>query len=244
VIDTEIYALIRQHKKNGFSMRDAAGILQISRNTVKRYWDGAHTPDEKKNYPAQLDSPQKEQVMAALVKYYEDNKHLLNGKQRINAKTAWEAIREKYKIGESTVRRYVREMKGKNPEGFIPLSFEPAEVMQVDWCKVKININGHIWTVPVFCAVLPYSYAIFAMVMPDMKMPCFLEAIVEAYRFFGGICQKTFFDNLKTAVFSGNGKHAVKQERFRMFEAHYAFDAIFMNAEAGWEKGNGKRQLM
>ena len=237
MIDTEIYALIRQHKKKGYSMRDTASILKVSRNTVKRYWDGAHTPDERRNYPYQVDSPQKELVMAALEKYYDDNKHLLTGKQRINASTAWEAIRETYAVGKSTVRCYVREMKGKNPEGFIPLSFEPAEVMQVDWCKAKININGHIWSVPVFCAVLPNSYAIFAMVMPDMKMPCFIEANVEAFKFFGGIPARIFFDNLKTAVYSGAGKHAVKQERFRMFEAHYAFESAFMNAAAGWEKG-------
>jgi transposase len=218
-------------------MRETAKQLQIPRNTVKRYWDGAHTPGEKKNYPHQVDSPQKELVMAALEEYFEDNKDLLVGKQRINAKTAWETIRETYSVGESTVRRYVSEMKGKNPEGFIPLSFEPGEVMQFDWCKCKVNINGHIWSVPVLCVVLPYSYAIFAMVMPDMQTPCFLEGNVESYNFYGGTTEFNWYDNLKQAVFSGSGKYAVKQERFRMFEAHHAFEAVFMNADAGNEKG-------
>ena len=238
MIDTEIYALIRQHRKNGFSMRETAEALKVSRNTVKRYWDGAHIPDERKDYPAQIESAQKDLVMAALEKYYEGNKHLLAGKQRVNARTAWEAVRETYAVGESTVRRYVRELKGKHPEGFIPLSFEPGEVMQADWCEVKVNIGGSLWKVPVFCAALPYSYGIFAMVTPDMKTPCFIEATVEAFRFFGGITERIFFDNLRQAVFSGSGKHAVKQERFRMFEAHYAFESVFMNREAGWEKGS------
>ena len=237
MIDTELYAMIRQHKKNGFSMRKTAKILNISRNTVKRYWDGAHTPDEKKAYPAHLDSLQKELVVAALEKYYEDNKEQLSGKQSINAKTAWEAIRETYTVGESTVRRYVREMKHKHPEGFIPLSFEPGEVMQVDWCEVKVNICGHIFKAPVFCAVLPYSYGIFAMIMPNMKMPCFIEANIEAFTFFRGVVQRVFYDNLRTAVLSGSGKNAVKQERFRMLEAHYAFEAVFMNPDSGNEKG-------
>ena len=68
--------------------------------------------------------------MAALEKYFQENQTI--GKQRVNAKTAWEAIRETYAVGESTVRRYVQELKGQNPEGFIPLSFEPGEMMQVD----------------------------------------------------------------------------------------------------------------
>lgn len=237
MIDTEVYAAIRQYKKNGLSIRKTAKSLGMSRNTVKRYWDGAHTPDEKKDYPAQLGSPLKEQVMEALKKYYEDNKDQLTGKQAINAKTAWVEIRETFAVGESTIRRYVRELQEKYPDAFIPLSFEPGEVMQVDWCEVKISYCGHIWKFPVFCAVLPYSYGIFAMIMPNMKTPCFIEAIIEAFNFFGGVPQRTFFDNLKTAVLSGHGKNAVKQERFRMLEAHYAFEAVFMNPESGNEKG-------
>ena len=126
MISTEAYAKIRQCRKNGFSRRKTAELLGMSRNTIKRYWDGAHIPDEKKNYPAKIDSPQKELVMTALTKYFQENKTI--GKQRVNAKTAWEAIRETYAVGESTVRRYVRELKGINPEGFIPLSFEPGEM--------------------------------------------------------------------------------------------------------------------
>ena len=238
MIDTETYAIIRSNKKNGVSMRKTAEMLGISRNTVKEYWNGGRIPGERKDYPAQLDSPQKELVMAALEKYFEENKHLLSGKQKVNAKTAWESIREIYAVGESTVRRYVRELKNSNPEGFIPLSFEPGEVMQFDWCKVKVVINGNIWSIPVFCAVLPYSYCIFAMVMPDMKMPCFLEANTEAFNFFGGVpWGHGWYDNLRTAVYSGSGKYAVKQEQFRKFEAHHAYESVFMNADSGNEKG-------
>ena len=234
-INTEVYAQIRQYKKNGFSRRRTAVSLGISRNTVKRYWDGAHTPDEKKEYPVSVESPEKAKIMEALEKYYQENQTI--GKQRINARTAWEAIRETYTVGESTIRRYTRELKGKNPEGFIPLSFDPGEMMQVDWCEVKVNIQGNIWKSPLFCAVLPYSYAIFAMIMPNMKMPCFIEAHVNAFQFWNGIPRRILYDNLKTAVFSGFGKGAVKQERFKMLEAHYAFDAVFANANSGNEKG-------
>jgi transposase len=235
MIDTEAYARIRQCRKNGLSMRKTAETLSMSRHTVKRYWEGAHTPDEKKAYPVQVDSVQKQLVIAALEKYFFENRTI--GKQRINAKTAWEAIRDTYTVGESTVRRYVAELKGKNPEGYIPLSFEPAEMMQVDWCEVKVVLQGNVWKVPLFCAVLPYSYCIFAMVMPNMQMPCFIEAHTEAFHFFRGVPQRVMYDNLKTAVFSGFGKNAVKQERYKMLEAHYAFEAVFANIEAGWEKG-------
>ena len=192
MISTEDYAKIRQCRKNGLSKRKAAAMLGMSRNTVSRYWDGAHTPDEKKAYPAVVGSPQKEPVMAALEKYFQENRTV--GKQRVNAKTAWEAIRETYAVGESTVRRYVRELKGADPEGFVPLDFEPGEMMQVDWCEVKAVIRGSIWKMPLFCAVLPYSYGIFAMVMPNMKTPCFIEAHVEAFRFYQGVVRRVLYD--------------------------------------------------
>ena len=235
MIDTERYAKIRQCQTNGLSKRKTAETLRMSRHTVDRYWDGAHTPDEKRAYPAQVESELKRNIMVALEKYFQENKTI--GKQRVNAKTAWEAIRETYAVGESTVRAYVRELRGQNPDGFIPLSFEPGEMMQVDWCEVKVVIKGNIWKIPVFCAVLPYSYAIFAMAMPNMKMPCFIEGHTEAFRFYQGISRRVLYDNLKTAVFEGFGKNAVKQERYKMLEAHYAFEAVFANKAAGWEKG-------
>jgi transposase len=205
MIATEVYARIRQYRQKGFSQRKTAEMLNMSRNTVRRYWDGAHTPDEKKAYPPQIPSPQKEAVMQALETYFRENQTV--GKQRVNAKTAWETIRETYPIGESTVRRYVRELKGQTPEGFVPLSFEPAEMMQVDWCEVKVVIQGNIWKAPVFCAVLPYSYGIFAMVMPNMKMPCFLEAHVEAFHFFGGVSQRILYDYPEGIFIAHNGRN-------------------------------------
>jgi len=219
------------------TIRKASKELHMSRNTIRRYWDGAHTPDERKVYPATLESDEKQAIMKALIEYFEKNKGLSSGKQTINAKTAWRALRETYNVGESTIRRYVRELKEKNPEAFIPLDFEPAEVMQVDWCECKVCLKGHIWKMPVFCAVLPYSYAIFAMVLPDMKMPCFVEGHIKAFEYFNGVPDRVFYDNLKTAVLAGYGKNAVKQERFCILEAHYAFESVFMNIEAGNEKG-------
>jgi len=43
-------------------------------------------------------------------------------------------------------------------ELFIPLSFEPAEAMQIDWGESPVYINNIKRNVSFFCAVLPYSY--------------------------------------------------------------------------------------
>jgi len=237
VINTELYAKIRKYKNNGASMRYVAGVLGISRDTVKRYWDGAHTPDERKAYPLSNDSPEKLAVMEELKKYFGENAPFSKGKQIINAKTAWKAIRDKYQVGESTVRRYVRELKHQDPQAFIPLDFDPAEVMQVDWTEVKICIKGHLWKAPVFCAVLPYSYDIFAMVLPNAQWPNFMAGHIGAFEHYQGVVERVFYDNLRSVVLAAYGKNAVKQERFKLFEAHYDFQAVMMNIAAGNEKG-------
>jgi len=225
-------------KAAGTSQRNAAKILGIARTTVQRYWNGEYTPDDRKSYPAVVESTEKQAVTEALIKYFEENKDAPK-KQQPNAKTAWEAVvRGKFNYGESTIRKLVREIKTKNPEAFIPLDFEPGEVMQVDWCEIKAVIDGYMHKVPVFCAVLPYSYCIFIAVLPNMKMPSFIEGHMMAFEWFGGIPERVFYDNLRTAVLFGSGKNAVKQERFKALEAHYAFDAVFMNADSGNEKGS------
>ena len=237
VIDTALYAKIRKYKNNGVSMRQAAQELGISRNTIKRYWYGGHTPGERKAYPPVNDSPEKLAVMDALKKYFEDNKELSRGKQTVNAQTAWKALRDTYHVGESTVRRYVQELKQQDPQAFIPLDFEPGEVIQFDWCEVKICLKGHLWKAPVFCAVLPYSYDVFAMILPNSQWSCFLAGHVAAFEHFQGVTERAFYDNLKSAVLEDYGKNAVKQERFKLLEAHYGFEAVFMNKASGNEKG-------
>ena len=236
MIEWEIYSKIRKFKADGHSMRRCAEVLGISRNTVRRYWNGEYTPDDKKNYPATVDSPEKQTVMDALAQYYELNKNAPK-KQSPNAKTAWVALRDKFNVGESTVRKYVRDLKAKQPGAFIPLDFEPGELIQIDWCEIKAVIDGYMHKVPVFCAALSYSYTIFIAVLPDMTTSSFIEGHMMALEWFSGVSERIFYDNLATAVLSGTGKKAVKQERFKALEAHYSFEAVFMNKASGNEKG-------
>jgi transposase len=106
MIATEVYARLRAFKANGVSMRKAAVALGLSRNTAKKYWDGAHTPDERINYPATVESASKKVIMDALRTYFEENRESSFGTQRVTAKTAWAALRNTFNVGESTVRRY------------------------------------------------------------------------------------------------------------------------------------------
>ena len=63
VITVETYKQIRKMRLQGMSQRQIAASLQISRNTVKKYWDGDSVPWERKAYSREP-SVLTEEVMA------------------------------------------------------------------------------------------------------------------------------------------------------------------------------------
>jgi len=136
------------------------------------------------------------------------------------------------------VRQYVRELRERHPEVFLPLDHEPGEAMQFDWGDMSAVIADAKITVSVFCAVLPHSGALCAFVYPDKSTRSFLHGHIQAFEFIGGVARRCVYDNLKTAVKKGSGKNAVKQVSFIRLEAHYGFEAVFCNVASGWEKAN------
>jgi hypothetical protein len=70
-----------------------------------------------------------------------------------------------------------------------------------------------------------------------MTTESFFEGLMMAMEWFSGSVERVFFDNLKTVVFSGAGKNAKVQERFKAFAAHYSFESVMMNVRSGNEKG-------
>ena len=116
--------------------------------------------------------------------------------------------------------------------------------MEIDWGDVLVYMNNVKTRISAFCAVLPYSYGIHCSVFPDKTNVSFFTGHTMAFQFFQGVARYLLYDNLSSVVLEGSGKSAVKQENFKKFEAHYAFEAKLCNRESGWEKGNGKYLIM
>jgi len=236
-IDTETYKMIRRlYAVEGLSQRQIARQLKVSRKTVRKYCEGQVLPDVRKSYALKKSTP-RQAIEKKIIEIINANKDAPS-KQKLNAKIIWEMlIKEGFSIGDSTVRKYIRQLRSEKPEIFVPLAFEPGEAMEVDWGDAYCYLNNIKTKVSLFCAVLPYSYGIFAAVFPDKTNTSFFSGHVMAFEYFGGVPLTCIYDNLKSAVLRGSGKDAVKQERFKKLEAHYAFEGIFCNAAAGWEKG-------
>jgi hypothetical protein len=71
-----------------------------------------------------------------------------------------------------------------------------------------------------------------------------LDAHIRAFEFFGGVCCRGIYDNLKTVVIKVlMGKDRVFNRRFQNLASHYLFDLVACTPAAGWEKGQVENQV-
>ena len=160
VITVEIYKQIRKMRLQGTSQRQIAASLQISRNTVKKYWDGDSVPWERKNYSREA-SVLTENVVAFVRRCLEEDTHSPK-KQHHTAKRIYDRLVDElgFTGGETTVRRLVSQLREKpQQEAFVPLSFPPGDAMQIDWGEATVYLSGVKTAVNLFCARLCYSGA-------------------------------------------------------------------------------------
>jgi transposase len=244
-VTADQYKLIRKASRDGWSRRKAARVLGIARQTVGKYWDGSVVPQRRhrnegtdgEDGTISGQESRQNNIKSLMVDFLEKNKDRVAKKHKITIKMIHKAVNPIIHVGYSTLCRYYKMIKTELPEVYIPLEFEPGEVMQVDFCVVEVDINGVRHKCKLFCSVLGYSGKIFTMILPNEKQDCFFYALIEAFKYYGGVPKKIFLDNCRTVVQSGSGKNAKTNEAFKTMEAHYGFEGTFMNAASGNEKG-------
>ncbi len=161
-------------------------------------------------------------------------------KQYHTAKRIYERLVEELSFsgGESTVRKYVSELKGSLlKDVFIPLSYAPAECIQVDWGEVVVYLKGERVKRNIWCMRECYSKKFFVQVFYRQNEESFLEGIRNGLEYFGGVPKKILFDNAKVAVKEGFGLHAKATDKYLALSAHYCFRPQFCNIAEGHEKG-------
>lgn len=239
IITIEDYEIVRSmYAVEKLSIREISRRTGFSRNTVAKYCKGETMPGNRKEYardPAVITDKISDFIHSCLE---EDEKENLE-KQKHTAKRIYDRLVEEqgFQGGESTVRRLVRTMRVKTPEVYIPLDFDPAEAMQIDFGEAVGYHKGLKTKIHIFCARLCYSAMPFVFTAPRKNMETFLEGIKRAFEFFGGVPYKVIFDNDKVAVKRGFGKNAENQPYLAAMAAHYAFRMEYCNRSSGNEKG-------
>ena len=110
-----------------------------------------------------------------------------------------------YEGGYDAVRRYARAWRRRRrllspSQAFVPLSFDPGEAYQFDWSHEYAVLSGATTRVKAAHMRLCYSRMQLVQIFPRESQEMVFEAHERAFRFFGGVCRRGIYDNMKTAV--------------------------------------------
>ena len=232
----QVYVVRHKVLVEGLSVRQVARQVGVSRNTVRRYVDGAEPCVRKRVERA---SPVKDRVRPRLEALLDESPRWTGGKQRLTAARLYEMlVGEGQAVSERVVREMVAEWKRRRQEVFVPLVYKPGELAEVDFFEVLVDINGKRQKAWMFVMRLMYSGRDFTWIYPRQDQVCFLDGHVRAFAHFGCVPHRIAYDNLKPAVSRILvGSERELTVRFVALTTHYLVEPCFARPRTGHDKG-------
>lgn len=210
---------------SGLSQRQAAKLYHVSRNTLKVLVCYAKQQDWESIEDLQdLSEDQLCELLSqnAVLGGQRDKSYKLPdyeyvhqelAKKNVNLVLLWEeyvedCLREGVRYYQETqFRRYYHDF-AKTKKCTIRLEHKPGMSLQVDWAGSKIAYYdeelGQASEAHLFVAILPCSQLIYAEVFRDEKLPSWITAHLNCFRYLGGVPKTIIPDNLKTGVSKAN----------------------------------------
>jgi predicted transcriptional regulator len=125
----------------GRSQRAVARELGLARVTVRKYLDQAgpaRVPE-----PAMRPRPVWEAVAPRVEALLAESVRWTGGKQRLTATRLHAMLRaEGHPVGVTMVKDAVAEWKRQRREVFVPLTYRPGDLAEVDFFEVLVDIDG------------------------------------------------------------------------------------------------------
>lgn len=240
----ELFERIRRDRdREGLSIRELARRHGVHRRAVRQALASPLPPPRKR--PERRPAPKLGPYRPLIDKWLIADREAPR-KQRHTAKRIWQRLLDEQgaEIAETTVRDYVRrrrrELGEPVDEVFVPQVHEPGVEAEVDWGEAEVEIAGQRRKVYLCLMRACYSGAAFVMAFERQTQQAFLEAHVEAFRFFGGSFAVIRYDNLRAAVRQVlRGRRRVEQDRFVALRSHYLYESVFTRKgrEGAHEKG-------
>jgi transposase len=232
----QVHVIRHQVLVEGRSQRRVAREFGISRVTVRKYVEGAE-PVRREAAPRAR--PVWEKVGPRIEALLTGSKDWTGGKQQLTATRLHELlIGEGHHVGASLVKAAVAEWKRQRREVFVPLTYRPGDLAEVDFFEVLIDLDGTRRKAWLFLMRLMYSGRDFAWIYERQDQVSFLDGHVRAFAHFGGVPARLAYDNLKAAVVRilVGGERALTP-RFAALASHYLFEPCFCRPGEGHDKG-------
>lgn len=221
---------------DGRSQRQVAKEFGISRRTVRKYVEEA-VPVRKETAPRARPiwdavSPRIETLLAESAQW-------TGGKQQLTATRLHELlVSEGQRVGVTLVKAAVAEQKRQRREVFVPLTYRPGELAEVDFFEVLVDLDGTRRKAWLFLMRLMYSGRDFAWIYERQDQISFLDGHARAFAHFEGVPRRIAYDNLRAAVVRilVGGERALTT-RFAALASHYLVEPCFCRPGEGHDKG-------
>ncbi len=221
---------------DGRSQRQVAKEFGISRVTVRKYVEGAE-PMRRETGPR--GRPVWEKVGPRIEALLAASKDWTGGKQQLTATRLHELlVGEGQQVGASLVKAAVAEWKRQRREVFVPLTYRPGDLAEVDFFEVLVEVDGTRRKAWLFLMRLMYSGRDFAWIYERQDQVSFLDGHVRAFAHFAGVPARLAYDNLNAAVVRILvGGARTLTARFAALASHYLFEPCFCRPGEGHDKG-------
>jgi len=235
------------HQK--WSARRIARQLGISRNTIAQHLAS----------PERLTSPSPQPTASTTSSNKRSSKldpfkpiidEWLEQDARISCRLVFEKLQKHadgFDCGYTLVKDYLqarRERASRQRRAFMRLEPLAGERFDVDWAHFdSLDYDGEKRKLYAFCMVECHSRMLFVEFTHSQSLETFLRCHVHAFRFFGGVTQEIWYDNLATAVAERDGNLIRFNPRLFAFAKLYRFTPRACHVAAGWEKGKVERAI-
>jgi transposase len=232
----QVHVVRHQVLVEGRSQRRVAKEFGISRNTVRKYVEQAA--------PVRTEAaPRPRPVWDAVGSRFEallaESGQWTGGKQRLTATRLHELlVTEGHRVGVTVVKDAVAEWKRQRREVFVPLTYRPGDLAEVDFFEVLVDVDGTRRKAWLFLMRLMYSGRDFAWIYERQDQISFLDGHVRAFAHFDGVPARVAYDNLRAAVVRILvGGARTLTPRFAALASHYLLEACFCRPGEGHDKG-------
>jgi transposase len=169
----------------GRSQRAVARELGLARVTVRKYVDQAAQARPSDSAPR--GRPVWDAVAARVQALLTESVRWTGGKQRLTATRLHEMLlAEGHRVGVTVVKDAVAEWRRQRREVFVPLTYRPGDLAEVDFFEVLVDIEGTRGKAWLFLMRLMYSGRDFAWIYERQDQISFLDGHVRAFAHFEG----------------------------------------------------------
>ena len=126
-------------------------------------------------------------------------------RDRLSVLRMFERLQDRgYDGGYDAVRRYAvswrRRRSKSGSQAYVLLIFDPGEAYQFDWSHEYAVVAGTTRRVKAAHMRLCHSRLFLVQIFPRESQEMVFEAHERSFQFFGGVCRRGIYDNMKTAV--------------------------------------------